>query len=101
MAGNQDKKWPSSESQRAISSHPFQNRAYSGAGSGAVVCAGVSASARLNRRTELASVLHKRASFAALPSGLIAVLPIAPGVDELSVNKDMVALVQRDRNGLG
>jgi hypothetical protein len=44
---------------------PIQNGASSEAGSGADACAGTSASARLNRRTELARTLQKIANFQA------------------------------------
>jgi len=64
LAGNEDKK-PSGRSRRAREFSQFQNGTSSDAGSGAAVCAGASASARLNRRTEFARTLQKMANFAA------------------------------------
>ena|SRR5215510_10451326 len=75
----------------------FRTGASSEAGSGAAVCTGASA---LNRRTELVQHAPENGELRSPRLLGLAVLAFVLRADELSVNQDMVAFVERLHDGL-
>ena len=98
-AGMQDKQKSPPAQAGGPSSNSLQNGGSSDARSEGAVAAGLSASARLRRRTEFARTLQKVAKLRALRFLGLAALVCVFRADELSVNKDMVALPERLRDG--
>jgi hypothetical protein len=95
LAGMQDKQKSPPAKAAGPSVLPMQNGASCEAGSGADACAGTSARARRNRHAELVRALEQNAKFAAFAFLRLAVLALVLRAEKLSVNKDMVVLVER------